>query len=140
MRRLMVVMTVIGVIAMAGVANASVYNDAVLADSPYLYWTFDEAGDTDNAVKSGQRRPDVRSRVHCRGHAHYVGHDAWRRQFGTRGDFTSSELAVFDPGVRRSDNFDGVGGRVLAHARLRHGAVHHGQFGREPELSLRGQP
>ena len=50
MRRLMVVMTVIGVIAMAGVANASVYNDAVLADSPYLYWTFDEAVDAADAV------------------------------------------------------------------------------------------
>ena len=30
-------------------SHASAYNDAVLADNPLLYWTFDEAGDKDNA-------------------------------------------------------------------------------------------
>ena len=50
MRRLMVVMTVIGVIAMASLANATPYNDAVLADGPHLYWTFDEVVDTADAV------------------------------------------------------------------------------------------
>jgi len=42
----MVVMTVIAVIGMAGVAHATPYNDAVLADNPYLYYPFDEANPT----------------------------------------------------------------------------------------------
>jgi hypothetical protein len=33
-------------------ASATPYNDAVLADNPLLYWTFDEAGDTDGAKSS----------------------------------------------------------------------------------------
>ena len=50
MKKMLMIVALVGVIAMAGPAYATAYNDAVLADNPYLYWTFDEAGDTADAV------------------------------------------------------------------------------------------
>ncbi len=43
--------TAAAMLVLASVASATVYNDAVLADNPVYYWTFDEAGG--NALNQG---------------------------------------------------------------------------------------